>query len=75
MRALSLAGLVAGAAAARIDTRLRTDGVPVVLQDTSDLQAEFARHSRNAVPFEPFSDEFVQYALAKGVDWREKGAV
>ena len=75
MRVLSLASLVAGAAAARIDTQLRTDGVPVVLQETAELQAEFALHSRNAVPFEPFSDEFVQYALAKGVDWREKGAV
>jgi hypothetical protein len=54
---------------------LRTDGVPVQLMPPGALEAELARHSTNSVPFEPFSDAFVQHALKTGVDWREKGAV
>jgi hypothetical protein len=54
---------------------LRTDGVPVKLMEPGALEAELQLHSSRAVPFKPFSAEFVKHALAKGADWREKGAV
>lgn len=54
---------------------LRTDGVPVKLMEPGVLEAELELHTRNSVPFQRFSDDFVKHALATGIDWREKGAV
>lgn len=73
MLALTLA--LPFAASAEPTGLLRTDGVPVKLMEPGALEAELALHSRNAVPFERFSDEFVKHALATGIDWRTKGAV
>lgn len=73
MLALTLTVFAVGAEV-QVNTNLRTDGVPVVL-DAERVQAEFAELSRNSVPTEKFSDAFVRHALATGVDWRTKGAV
>ena len=73
MLALTLA--LPFAASAEPTGLLRTDGVPVKLMEPGALEVELALHSRNAAPFERFSDEFVKHALATGIDWRTKGAV
>jgi C1A family cysteine protease len=58
-----------------VRTDLRTDGVPVMLMEPGQLEAEMELHSKDAVVSSPFSAAFVERALKEGVDWRDKGAV
>ena len=57
-----------------VRTDLRTDGVPVMLMEPGQLEAEMELHSKDAVVSAPFSAAFVERALKEGVDWRDKGA-
>lgn len=68
---------LAGAAAAVIRQDLRTDGVPVMLMEPGQLEAEFTLQLSGSsnYPFKPFSAEYVAKALKTETDWRTRGLV
>lgn len=73
----SCTGVVAQLARPVIRYDLRGDAVPVVLHPPGDLEKEFRLQLSSAgnYPFKNFSSDYVEKALATGIDWSEHGAV
>jgi cathepsin L len=69
--------LAAATGAVVVRQDLRTDGVPVMLMEPGQLEAEFALQLSGGsnYPFKPFSAEYVAKALKTETDWRTKGLV